>query len=118
MVFEIVVTDAPGGVTVLSVAGEVDMASAPRLRSELVRVAGRDGDAPLLVVDLAGVDLLDTTGLAALLEGIKRCRLRDGDLALARAEPQVVRELELTRIAEVLPVHPSIDAAAADLRNR
>lgn len=111
MVFDLVVTEMPGGVTVLSATGELDMASAPRFRQELVRLASDAIDAPRLVVDLAGVDLLDTTGLAAILEGVKRCALRGGALELARAEPQVVRELELTRLSDALPVHATIDEA-------
>ena len=114
--FDLVATDASGGVTVLTVTGEIDMASAPRLRQELVRIATDSPTEPRIVLDLCGVDLLDTTGIAAILEGVKRCALRNGALALARAEPQVERELRLTRLLEVLPAHPSVDDAVAALR--
>lgn len=117
MVFDLVVTDAPDGVIVLSVTGEVDMSSAPRLRSELVALCTRSDAPPRIVVDLAGVDLLDTTGIAAILEGVKRCTLRGGALELARAEPQVCRELELTGLASAFPVHPTLDVAATALRD-
>lgn len=110
-------TGAPGGVTVVTISGDVDMASAPQIRSELVRIIASVDDPPRLVVDLCGVDLLDTAGLGALLEGVKRCALRDGRLVLARAEPQVRRELELTRVAEVLSAHPTVEAAASALRS-
>ena len=114
MVFELVVTDAPDGVVVLTVSGEVGMSTAPDLRRALVRSATEAVAPPRLVLDLSGVDLLDTTGLAAILEGVKRCRLRGGDLVLARAEPQVVRELELTGLGPAFPVHPTVaDAVAA-----
>lgn len=116
MVFELVATDVPGGVTVLTVCGEIDIASAPRLRQELVRLTSECEGSPRIVVDLGGVDLLDTTGIAAVLEGVKRCTLRSGALALARAEPQVERELEITRILEVLPVHATVDEAVAAVR--
>lgn len=115
MVFDLVATDAPEGVIVLTVTGEIDMANAPRLRSELVRVCTEGDVPPRVVVDLVGADLLDTTGIAAILEGVKRCALRGGDLALARAEPQVRREFELTRVAEILPIHATVDAAVASL---
>ena len=112
MVFEIVATDVPGGVTVLSVSGEIDMTTAPRLRGELVRAA-TERTPPRIVLDLCGVDLLDTTGIAAIVEGVKRCRLGGGALALARSEPQVRRELELTGIATALPVHVTVDDAVS-----
>lgn len=106
-------TEAPDGVVVLTVTGEVDMSTAPRLRAELVRLTTESSVRPRVVVDLVGVDLLDTTGLSAILEGVKRCSLRDGALELARAEPQVLRELELTRVLDSLPVHATVDEAVA-----
>ncbi|MBU3701271.1 MAG: STAS domain-containing protein [Acidimicrobiia bacterium] len=112
---ELVVTGAPGGVTVVTISGDVDMTSAPQVRSELVRIIASVDDPPRLVVDLCGVDLLDTVGLGALLEGVKRCALRDGRLVLARAEPQVRRELELTGMLGALPVHADVERAVADL---
>lgn len=113
VVFDLVATGAPEGVVVLTVTGEIDMANAPRLRSELVRACTEGDGPPRIVIDLVGADLLDSTGIAAILEGVKRCALRGGDLALARAEPQVRRELELTRVAAILPIHATVDAAVA-----
>ncbi len=114
--FDLAVTTEPDGVVVVGLTGEVDMSTAPRLRQELVRLAADAAQPPRLVLDLAGVDLLDTTGIAAILEGVKRCALRDGALHLARPEPQVRRELNLTRVAEVLPVHTTLAAAVAAVR--
>lgn len=114
--FELSVTAEPDGVIVVGPIGEVDMSTAPRLRQELVRLAVDATQPPRLVLDLAGVDLLDTTGIAAILEGVKRCALRDGALHLARPEPQVQRELNLTRVAEALPVHSTVAAAVVAVR--
>lgn len=113
MSLELVVTGAPGGVTVLTIIGEIDMVTAPRLRSELVRLATESSTAPHIVLDLYGVDLLDTAGIGAILEGVKRCVLREGRLVLARAEPQVARELELTRLIGVLTPYAMVDDAVA-----
>ena len=115
MILDLVATGVPGGVTVLTVAGDVDMVSAPRLRAELVRLCSEQVGTPRIVLDLVGVDLLDTTGIAAILEGVKRCSLRDGSLVLARAESQVMRELELTRLSDALRVFDSVDDACAAL---
>ena len=68
------------------------------------------------MVDLAGVDFLDSTGLGVLLGGLKRVRAQSGALALARAEPQVRKVFEVTRVIEILPLHDDLDAALAAVR--
>jgi anti-sigma B factor antagonist len=115
VVFDLIVSGDPDGVVVVSVIGELDMSTAPRLRQELLRIVGEAVGAPRIVIDLAGTDFLDATGLGAIFDGVKRTRQRDGDLALARAEPQVRRDLEITRVIEILPVHDTIQAAVASI---
>jgi len=107
VIFEVVVSDLTDNVVLIAVVGEIDLSSAPRLRSELVKVIGV-AETPRVIVDLAGVDLLDPIGLGVLLDGVMRSRLRGGSLALARAESQVLRDLELTRVIEILPVFETI----------
>ena len=116
MLFELDVAPADGGVVVCSVIGELDVASAPKLRTELVRLVAESDGPPRLVVDLAGVDFLDSTGLGVLLGGLKRVRGRQGALALSRAEPQVRKVFEVTRVIEILPIHDELDAAVAAVR--
>jgi anti-sigma B factor antagonist len=113
MLFELEVSTAEGGVVVCTVVGELDVASAPRLRQELVRAVSESDGPPRIVVGLAGVDFLDSTGLGVLLGGLKRVRAQDGTLALARAEPQVRKVFEVTRVIEILPIHDELDAAVA-----
>jgi anti-sigma B factor antagonist len=115
MLFELEVTTVDGGVVVCSVVGELDVASAPTLRQELVRAVSEADGPPRIVVDLAGVDFLDSTGLGVLLGGLKRVRARDGALALARAEAQVRKVFEVTRVIEILPIYDELDAAIASV---
>jgi anti-sigma B factor antagonist len=63
---------AADGVTVLSVAGEIDMSNAARFRDALA-AAGDDGAA--FIVDLTGVDYLDSAGLTALLPYASRVKI-------------------------------------------
>lgn len=114
MIFDLAVTENGDGVVVISIIGELDMSTAPRLREELIRVAA-SVETPRVVLDLAGVDLLDPTGLGVIFDGVKRTRSRGGDLALARAETQVLHDLEITRVIEILPVFDSVSVAAASL---
>ena len=115
VIFDLVATEPIEGVVVIAIIGDLDISTAPRLREELIRVTA-ELKTPMIVLDLAGVDLLDPTGLGVIFEGIKRARLRQGDLALARAEGQVLRDLEITRVLEILPNFPAVDQAIASLQ--
>jgi anti-sigma B factor antagonist len=115
VIFDLVATEPIEGVVVIAIIGDLDISTAPRLREELIRVTA-ELKTPKIVLDLAGVDLLDSTGLGVIFEGIKRARLRQGDLALARAEAQVLRDLEITRVIEILPNFPAVDQAIASLQ--
>jgi anti-sigma B factor antagonist len=118
VLFDLIVSSDADGVVVVSVLGELDVATAPRLRQELLRIVAESAVEPYVVLDLAGTDFLDATGLGAIFDGVKRTRQRGGDLALARAEPQVLRDLEITRVFEILPVHGSVDVAIASFGSR
>lgn len=111
MLFDVAVLPAVGqnDVVVVTVIGELDVATAPRLRQAIAAVTA-DGHRRV-VVDLAGVDFLDSTGLGVLLGAVKRTRSSGGGLALARAVPQVARVFEITRLVEILPLHDSVEAA-------
>ncbi len=116
MLFELDVTTTDDGVVVCTVIGELDVASAPKLRQELVRAVAEADGPPRIVVDLAGVDFLDSTGLGVLLGGLKRARAQNGVMALARAEAQVRKVFEITRVIEILPIHDDLDAAIASVQ--
>lgn len=96
------------GWTVLSVRGEVDVYSAPRLRERLVELVGRG--ARRIVVDLDGVEFLDSTGLGVLVGGLKRVRSHDGDLAVVCSQPRILKVFEITRLTEVFGIRESIEA--------
>jgi len=110
VIFDLAVAEPVDGVVVISIVGELDMSTAPRLREELIRVTSAT-DTPRVVLDLAGVDLLDPTGLGVIFDGVKRTRSRGGDFALARAEASVLQDMELTRVIEILPVFESVPEA-------
>jgi len=115
VIFDLVATEPIEGVVVIAIIGDLDISTAPRLREELIRVTA-ELKTPKIVLDLAGVDLLDSTGLGVIFERIKPARLRQGVLALARAEAQVLRDLEITRVIEILPNFPAVDQAIASLQ--
>lgn len=99
------------GWAVLTADGEIDIATAPRLREQLIAMIN-DG-ANRIVVDLSGVDFIDSTGLGVLIGALKRVRTNEGDLALVCSEPRVLKIFEITGLLNVFAVHPSVDLAAS-----
>ncbi|HKA02899.1 MAG TPA: STAS domain-containing protein [Acidimicrobiales bacterium] len=102
--------DVPG----LSVAGEVDMATAPRLHDALVQLAAEHPGARV-VIDLDGVAFLDSLGLGVLLGGLRRMRTTGGDLALVCTNPRLLEVLASCRLDRVFEIYASVaDAAGVD----
>ena len=81
-------------VVVVTVAGELDLVTAPHLRSALSDVAGRPG-VTCLVLDMGGVSFLDSTGIAVLAGTTKRCRAQGQDLRMCCVQPQLTRVFTL-----------------------
>lgn len=98
-----------GDWSVVRVGGEIDLATAPRLRERLITVI--DDGADRLVVDLGGVDFIDSTGLGVLIGALKRVRGRDGDLRLVCGEPRILKVFEITGLDKVFEIRPDVDAA-------
>ncbi|KSU60682.1 anti-sigma factor antagonist [Gordonia sp. JH63] len=98
-----------GGAVAIRPEGRLNMVVAPRLRDQLHELVG-SGSARI-VVDLSGTDFIDSSGLGALVSGLKVARQAGGDLRIAAPTPQVVTVLELTNLNRVLRVHPSADDA-------
>lgn len=99
------------GRTVLAVQGEVDVYTAPRLRERLVELVSQGTHN--IIVDLEGVDFLDSTGLGVLVGGLKRLRSHDGDLSLVCTQPRILKVFEITGLTKVFSIHDSVDAATA-----
>lgn len=82
--------DIDDGVVV--VRGDIDMAGGPVLEAAIV---GLENDRTL-VIDLAGVSFIDSSGLRSLLGASRRARARGADVALRSIGPEVTRLLEIT----------------------
>lgn len=92
--------ESMGAWTVVRVSGELDMATAPQLRQVLVGCI-TDGRRHL-VVDLADVAFVDSTGLGVLIGGLKRARSHDGDLVVAGLGERLRKVFEITDLDRVL----------------
>jgi anti-sigma B factor antagonist len=99
------------GWTVVSVFGEVDVATAPELKERLTGLVN-NGRA-MLVLDLSGVDFLDSTGLGMIVSALKRARTHGGDLRIVCTESRITRLFEITGLDKALTVMPTVDSAVA-----
>jgi anti-sigma B factor antagonist len=103
-----------GAITVAELAGELDIASVPALREELLSLLQRGSSR--LVIDLSKVSFCDASGLAVLVSTGRRARLLGGFLRLAAVSPQVGRVLQMTGLERNLATFPTVEAAAAGAR--
>jgi anti-sigma B factor antagonist len=102
--------DSVDGITVVTVHGELDLASAPTLCGE-IEATFRDPGARVLV-DLTPLQFCDSTGLRALLGVVREARVHGVQLRIvAPTAAAAVRALELAGGAEFLPLVPSRDEA-------
>ena len=97
------------GTTVIRPQGRLNMAAAPRLRTVVAESvsAGRTR----VVVDLAAVSFIDSSGLGALIGGLKTARQAGGDLRIAAPTDQVTTVLGLTNLDRVLRPFPTVEDA-------
>jgi anti-sigma B factor antagonist len=85
---------------VISVSGELDLASSPALEEELERVA--QSDVQVVVVDLRNLEFMDSTGLSVLVRAHQRAEENGRRLGLVNGSQQVQRLLTLTGVADRL----------------
>jgi len=109
------VSASGAGFSVITLTGESDAYTAPRVRSDLATALG--SEAPL-VVDLTSATFIDSTIVGILLEGLADPRGREGSTDQPRADdaaPEIHRLFEITGLAALLPVVRSCDEANARL---
>ena len=109
---EFPIRTAPSGAVVVCPTGRLNMAVAPAFRTQL-RTLVASGSARV-VVDLSGIESIDSSGLGALISGLKAARLVGGDLRIAAPPAQVKAVLELTNLDRVLQFHDLADDAFND----
>lgn len=96
-------------VIVASPRGVLDMTAAPEFRTELLAQAGNGNKR--IVVDLSDVEVIDSSGLGALIDGLKAMRKQGGDLQLTGLSAQVASMVELTQLGGILRVVDPSDPA-------
>jgi anti-sigma B factor antagonist len=101
-----------GDHTVISVRGEIDVYTAPSLRERLNELVASGHYH--LVVDMEGVDFLDSTGLGVLVGGLKRVRSHDGTLHLVHVQEKILKVFRITGLNKVFSIRPTLEEALDD----
>jgi anti-sigma B factor antagonist len=98
------------GRIVIALSGEIDLETAPAVRKALLDnlKGGKD-----LLIDLAQVTYIDSSGIASLVESLQLARKQGHDVALVAVSPRALRVLELARLDKVFTIHADLASALA-----
>lgn len=98
------------GVVVAAIEGDLDLHVSANLRERLLRLIN---DNSAMVVDLARVTGIDSSGVASLLEVFQRANKRQRKFALASASEPVLRVLRMARLDNIFVLAATVDEALA-----
>lgn len=99
----------PSGATAVIATGSLTFPDVHVLRQQLLTLVA--GGATHLVVDLAKVSTIDSSGVGALVSGLKAARARGGDLRLAAPCSAIADILSIMRLDKVLVASDSVQSA-------
>jgi anti-sigma B factor antagonist len=94
------------GSLVVSFSGDVDLEHSPQARQVLLELVGRKRR---VLVDMAGVDYIDSSGIASLVEAFQKAKKTGSGFALAAPSAGALRVLQLARLDRVFPIFASVE---------
>ena len=94
----------PGDPRVVRLHGEVDVYTSPELKELLDSVVLGDAAGETIVIDLSGLDFIDSTGLGVLVGALKRARAGGGDVTLRGPQPSILKVLEITGLVTLFTI--------------
>jgi anti-sigma B factor antagonist len=100
---------------VISLAGEVDLYTAPEFKQQLLEVIGQGGKQ--VIVDFSDTTFIDSTTLGVLVGGVKRLRTNDGQLALVCSDRNITKIFEITGLDRVFNIYPTRVEAVAKVKS-
>lgn len=103
-------TEEQLGVRLVRVRGEVDLSWSQRLRKSVLEALATGKP---VAIDLSAVTYIDSSGIAALVEGFQNSRGKSQRFSLVAVSKPVHAVLELARLDRVFPIFATLDEAAA-----
>jgi anti-sigma B factor antagonist len=103
-----------GNIPVVSITGDIDLETSPQLRDFLKPKSTAKTSA--LLLDFTGVNYIDSSGLATLIEYFQAVQGFKGRLALASMSPRVKNVFEIVRLEQIFSIHPDVPSALSALK--
>ncbi|MGD9482073.1 STAS domain-containing protein [Streptomyces sp. TRM70308] len=101
----------PAGARVVTVTGELDLDTAPRLRDTVEELAFHPG--ARTVFDLTGLTYCDSTGITVLVTAHQRAQAAGSSLHFVGLSSDLLRVFQIVGLDQVFSLHPSLDQALA-----
>jgi len=95
-------TDQDGDVCTVTLEGEVDVYTAPRLKEELTKVLERG--CVSVIIDLEKVSFIDSSGLGVLVGALRRAREKGGAVRIVCTRDSVLKIFRITGLDKVFPI--------------
>ena len=113
MNFDITTEQLTDDTYVISLAGEVDLYTAPEFKQQLLDVIAQGGKE--VVVDFTNTTFIDSTTLGVLVGGVKRLRTNEGQLSLVCSDRNITKIFEITGLDRVFTIYGTRDEALQQL---
>jgi anti-sigma B factor antagonist len=94
---------------VYTLTGSIDEPGAAALRDHIVSQV--QGGVVHFIIDLSGVDFIDSAGLGMLVANLKTVYSRNGSIKLVNPSNEVLHVFEITRLVKVFSIYPTVEAA-------
>jgi len=104
------VSETLGDYVVVRLRGEVDLSWSQQVRKTILDALGASRG---VGVELSEVSYIDSSGIAALVEGLQNAKSKGQRFGLVAVSKAVMAVLQLARLDRVFPIFPDVDAARA-----
>lgn len=100
-------------IILVHLSGRLDAVTTPKVKAVFQQLTAKEQ--PKIIVDLKEVSFIDSSGLAALVSGLKLAREKEGTIVLSSVQPQARTVFHLTMMDRVFSIHPTPDEARRSL---
>jgi anti-sigma B factor antagonist len=100
------------GIVSYEIKGDIDINSSPEIRDSFEKVL--KNKAMKVLVNLNGVSYVDSSGLATLVEMLKKTRSYGGKLRISNLEPKVKSLFEITKLEKLFEIFETAEDAIAE----
>jgi len=105
-----------GDIQVLELSGELDYHSSPELREKLTELTSKQ--TPKILVNLGGVDYMDSSGIATFVEAFQKSKRYQGRLILAALTPTVRGVFEIAKLDSIFEIASTVSEGVASLGSK